>query len=84
MNDRQTDRSTPMTPITPEHETQILDGLRWADCLLASFGRQPQQLDVAALVTLRTLEWADDHLTIGQVRQLLQSVDTVPELRKVS
>lgn len=70
--------------LADERETQILDGLRWADCLLASFGMRPAQIDVAALVTLRALEWADDSLTVGQVRELLRTVDTVPALRKVS
>lgn len=82
MSNRQPQDTKP--PMPTERETQILDGLRWADCLLASFGMRPQQLDVSALVTLRTLEWADDSLTVGQVRELLRTVDTVPALRKVS
>lgn len=66
-----------------ERETQILDGLRMADLLLASFGRPVGHIDVAALVTLRTLQWADDSTTVGEVRRILSAIPDGPADRVV-
>ena len=70
------------TRMHTEREIQIHDGLRMADSLLASFGMQPGHLDVAALVTLRTLQWADDDMTLAEARFILQAVDSTPVERQ--
>lgn len=71
-------RQSKYSRMTTEHEIQIHDGLRMADTLLASFGMQLGHLDVAALVTLRTLEWGDDNMTLAEARLILKAVDTTP------
>jgi hypothetical protein len=70
-------------PMTTERETQITDGLRWADSMLASFGMQPGHIDVSALVALRALEWADDDMPIREARRILRTITTTPVGRKV-
>jgi hypothetical protein len=62
--------------IAPERETQIADGLRWAQCLLASFGLD-SDVDVASLVALRAIEWADDDMPVKDVRRILTALTTV-------
>ena len=59
-----------------ERETQITDGLRWAQCLLASFGLG-SEADVASLVALRAIEWADDDMPARDIRRILQALSTV-------
>jgi hypothetical protein len=56
-----------------ERERQIDDGLRWAQCLLASFGLD-SQADVASLVALRAIEWADDEMPAREIRRILQAL----------
>lgn len=80
MKHLQDNRTEPMT----ERETQILDGLRMADSLLASFGMLPRHLDVAALVTLRALEWADGDMTLAELRRILSQVDETPVERRAN
>jgi hypothetical protein len=58
-----------------ERDTQVTDGLRWADCLLASFGLD-SGVDVASLVALRALEWADDDMPVRDVRRILTALTT--------
>jgi len=73
------------TPGLDEREVQILDGLRWADALLFAFGFRPKHIDVAALVTLRTLQWVDPSMTVGEAVALLSTIDPkVDSFRKVS
>jgi hypothetical protein len=55
-----------------EREIQIFDGVRMADCLLASFGMQPGHIDVATLVALRTIEWGDDEMPLREVKRILR------------
>jgi hypothetical protein len=59
-----------------ERETQIDDGLRWADCLLTSFGLA-SGVDVASLVALRAIEWADEDMPVREVRRILTALATV-------
>lgn len=62
-------------PLVPraERDQQLLDGLRWADALLYSFGVRVASVDVAALVALRVLEWADPDMRIADVTRLLST-----------
>ena len=64
------------TQYSDERETQIADGLRWAQCLLASFGLD-SDVDVASLVALRAMEWADDDMPVKDVRRILTALSTV-------
>jgi hypothetical protein len=57
----------------PERERQIADGLRWAQCLLASFGLD-SEADVASLVALLAIEWADDDMPAREIRRILQAL----------
>lgn len=59
------------TAPTPERVTQITDGLRWADCLLTAFGLD-SGVDVASLVALRAIEWADDDMPASEIRRILE------------
>ena len=56
-----------------ERERQIADGLRWAQALLAAFGI-PGTPDVASLVALRAIEWADDDMPARDIRRILQAL----------
>ena len=64
------------TALMTERETQIDDGLRWADVLLTSFGLT-SGVDLAALVALRAIEWADDDMPARDIRRILQALTTV-------
>lgn len=66
-----------------ERETQVTDGLRWADCLLASFGLA-SGVDVASLVALRALEWADDDMPVREVRRILEVLAGERQARDVA
>lgn len=61
-----------------ELDVQLLDGLRCAELLLASFGVKVPQADIAALVALRVLEWANPQETVGVVAARLNSLHGVP------
>ena len=72
-----------------ERTTALLDGLRAADRYLHMNHAHVGRVDVSATVALRCLDFLDDSLTLGQVRQMLFDLavrvdDITPAERMVS
>ena len=72
-----------------ERTTALLDGLRAADRYLHMNHAHVGRVDVSATVALRCLDFLDDSLTLGQLRQMLFDLvmrvdDITPAERMVS
>lgn len=59
-----------------EAEQRLLDGLQQADKTINSLRHVVGHVDVSTMVALNAIEWVDDDLTVGQLRQALFNLHT--------